>query len=141
MSINYPVPPGTIVLCDYDTGFRPPEMVKRRPVVVVSPRLKGRDSLCTVVPLSTTPPPKAVPYVCRIELPQALSEKFSSTVLWVKADMLATVAYRRLDLFRSKRDEKDHRRRYYTVRLTKQQMQDIRACILIALGIVGHITD
>ncbi|WP_198669160.1 type II toxin-antitoxin system PemK/MazF family toxin [Elioraea thermophila] len=61
MPILYPVAAGTILLCDDDTGFRPPEMVKRRPVVVVSPRLPHRDGLATVVPLSTTAPREPVP--------------------------------------------------------------------------------
>ena len=43
-------------------------MVKRRPAVVISPRLPYREGLCTVVPLSTTPPPHAVPYVVQLEL-------------------------------------------------------------------------
>ncbi|MDY6930077.1 MAG: type II toxin-antitoxin system PemK/MazF family toxin [Pseudomonadota bacterium] len=46
---------GTIVICDFK-GFVPPEMVKRRPAVVISPRLRRRQRLCTIIPLSTTPP-------------------------------------------------------------------------------------
>ena len=46
--------PGTILICDYSTGFRLPEMVKKRPVVTISPRLKRRDGLITVVPLSVS---------------------------------------------------------------------------------------
>jgi uncharacterized protein YifN (PemK superfamily) len=37
--------PGTILICDYSTGFKKPEMVKKRPVVTISPRLKRRDGL------------------------------------------------------------------------------------------------
>ena len=32
--------PGMLLMCDFDTGFRPPEMVKVRPVVVISPGRK-----------------------------------------------------------------------------------------------------
>ncbi len=135
MAINYPVSPGTIVLCNYDTGFSPPEMVKRRPVVVVSPRLKGRDGLCTVVPLSTTPPKVVVPYVCKIVLETPLSEKFSELVLWAKADMLSTVGYCRLDLFRTDRDRVERRRRYYMVKISEDELQSVRDSILYALGI------
>lgn len=49
MAIRFPVSPGTILLCDYATGFRAPEMVKRRPAVVISPHLRHRDRLCSVV--------------------------------------------------------------------------------------------
>ena len=44
---------GSILICDYSTGFVAPEMVKRRRVVVIS-RLRQRADLYTVVPLSTT---------------------------------------------------------------------------------------
>jgi uncharacterized protein YifN (PemK superfamily) len=55
MAIHFHPQRGTIVVCDF-RGFEAPEMQKRRPVVVVSPRLRHRDNLCTVVPLSTTAP-------------------------------------------------------------------------------------
>ncbi|MCB1342098.1 MAG: type II toxin-antitoxin system PemK/MazF family toxin [Pseudooceanicola sp.] len=48
--------PGTIVRVDLSEGFRPPEMVKRRPAIVLSPALPDRPQLCAIVPLSTTPP-------------------------------------------------------------------------------------
>ena len=38
MALKYPPRPGTLWMCDFDTGFKPPEMVKKRPVVVISPR-------------------------------------------------------------------------------------------------------
>ena len=64
MAIKYPVAPGTLLLCDYALGgFKEPEMVKRRPVIVISPRLRHRDHLCTVVPLSSKPSFAAVDYV------------------------------------------------------------------------------
>jgi mRNA interferase MazF len=84
------------VLCDYSTGFRPPEMVKRRPCVVISARLPYRDRLCTVVPLSATPPAREVAYQCRIELAEALPPPFEQQLCWAKADMLATVGFGRL---------------------------------------------
>ena len=47
MGISYPVGPGTILRCDYSRGgFQPPEMVKARPAVVISPRLPHRAGLC-----------------------------------------------------------------------------------------------
>ena len=77
MPISFPVARSTILLCDYSTGFREPEMVKRRPVVVVSHRLPRRDGLCTVVPLSTTPPPvPGLAYVYELTLDPALPEPF-----------------------------------------------------------------
>ena len=41
-------------MCDFDTGFKAPEMVKKRPVVVISPRRRRSSAqFYTVVPLST----------------------------------------------------------------------------------------
>jgi mRNA interferase MazF len=70
MAIQVAVGPGTILICDYSLGgFREPEMVKRRPAIVVSPRLPFRDGLCSVVPVSSTPPPRLVDYVVQLTLP------------------------------------------------------------------------
>ena len=140
MPLKYPVGPGTIVICDYETGFREPEMVKRRPAVVVSPRLPYRDGLCTVVPLSTTPPGRTLAYQCRLELPQELPEPFEGAVKWAKADMLATVGLARLDLPRLERDRESGRRRYLTIRLSDAQFAEVRRCVLHALG-MGSLTS
>jgi uncharacterized protein YifN (PemK superfamily) len=42
---------GTVLMCDFTTGFRPPEIVKIRPVVVLSERSRNRET-CIVVPTS-----------------------------------------------------------------------------------------
>lgn len=135
MPIRFPVAPGTLLLCNYDTGFQPPEMVKRRPVVVISPRLPHRDHLCTVVPMSTTPPERELPYQCRLELAHPLPEPFNESVCWVKADMLATVSFDRLDLFRTERDRASGRRRYLQLRVSTEDLAAIRRCVLAALGL------
>lgn len=50
--LTHPVP-GTIVPVDLSDGFKPPEMVKRRPCIVLSPQVPGRSFLCTVVTYET----------------------------------------------------------------------------------------
>lgn len=66
MSINYAVKPGTVLLCDYGMGgFRPPEMVKRRPAVVVSQRKRTPSKLLTIVPLSTSTPKPVLDHHCQ----------------------------------------------------------------------------
>src|SRR3954467_12505663 len=94
MGIKYPVGTGTILLCDYSRGgFQPPEMVKKRPAVVISPRLPHRDGLCTVIPLSADEPSHPVDYVARIEFGEPLPY------------MIATVSFERLDLFHTERNQ------------------------------------
>lgn len=46
------------VTVDYRADFMEPEMTKRRIAVVISPNIKNRIKLATVVPLSLTPPEK-----------------------------------------------------------------------------------
>ena len=48
MAIKFYPRQGTLLMCDFNTGFRVPEMVKVRPVVVVS---RTRGQVATVVPL------------------------------------------------------------------------------------------
>lgn len=95
MSITFHPEQGTIVICDF-TGFVVPEMVKRRPAVVISPRLRTRTGLCTVVPLSTTPPAPIAPYHCKLHVTPTLPKPYDAPYHWVKADMVYTVSFARL---------------------------------------------
>ena len=135
MPIRYAVAPGTLLLCDFSKGgFRAPEMVKRRPAVVVSPRLPYRDGLCAVVPLSTTPPAHEVAYAVKIELEAPLPAPFDFPVCWAKCDMIATVAFERLDLFRTARDA-SAKRKYFTPKLSQDLFEAVQRGILAGLGI------
>jgi mRNA interferase MazF len=141
MSIRFPVAPGTLLLCDYAMGgFLPPEMVKRRPVVVISPRLPHRDGLCAVVPLSTSPPAKAVTYVVELKLKFALPAPFDSLVVWAKCDMISTVGFRRLDMFRTGRDQ-NGKRKYLTSKIDPEQLEALRSGVCAGLGINLTLTS
>jgi uncharacterized protein YifN (PemK superfamily) len=135
MAILYAPAAGSVLLCNYGTGFIPPEMVKRRPCVVVSPRLTHRDGLCAVVPFSGTAPKKEVPYQVRLDinlpLPWGLQPR------WVKADMVSTVCFRRLDMFRTDRDPVTGKRKYLQIKVKQEELEAIRIAILHGLG-MGH---
>lgn len=134
MPIKYDLKPRTVLLCDYSKGgFREPEMVKRRPVIVISPRLRHRNGLMTVVPLSTTAPEKIGPHHCQVNLPQPMPG-FPATQCWVKADMIATVSFDRLDLFRTDRDPSG-KRKYLTPRISEADFALVLASIRAALGL------
>lgn len=133
MSINFHPQIGTIVICDYNTGFRLPEMVKRRPVIIVSPRLRSRSRLCTVVPLSTTPPKPPMPYHYRLLMDTLLPKPYHSVAHWVKADMIATISFDRLSLpFKGK--DVNGQRIYENRIIEDSDLVEIRKCILCALG-------
>jgi mRNA interferase MazF len=135
MALKFPVSPRTVLLCDYDKGgFKPPEMVKRRPALVVSPRLPQRDGLCAVVPLSGTEPDRELPYVVRLEFWRALPHPFPQRIWWAKCDMIATVSFERLDLFRTVRGD-GGLRQYLQPKLDEGQFEAVKHGILAGLGI------
>jgi uncharacterized protein YifN (PemK superfamily) len=89
---------GMIVLCDFSSGFRPPEMVKMRPVVIVSAYARNRQT-CSVVPLSTVAPSERTSVAVPID---AARYPFLSASTWAKCDMVTTIARRRLFLLRDR---------------------------------------
>lgn len=98
MPLAFHPSPGTILICDFTTGFQPPEMVKKRPVVVISPRRRVSSGLVTVVPFSTTPPMPVEPWhhqILSTAYPPALGKP-----MWAKADMVAAISLKRLDRVR-----------------------------------------
>lgn len=134
MAIQFALPVGTIVLCDYSLGgFRAPEMVKKRPAIILSPRLPHRDGLCTVVPISGNFDGRELPYAIRLELTDELPPPFVHKIVWAKCDMLATVAFERLDMFRTGRDQTGQRK-YLRPSLTYEQMEAVKQGVLNALG-------
>ncbi|UUR07493.1 type II toxin-antitoxin system PemK/MazF family toxin [Sphingomonas glaciei] len=136
MPLTFPAAPRTILLCDYSMGgFRPPEMVKRRPAVVITGRLPRRNNLHTVVPLSGTPSDERNLYHCKIELTAPLPEPFAETTWWVKADMIATVSLERLDLFRTGRDQHGRRKYLNDLRVSEEHFATIKVAVGHALGL------
>lgn len=133
MAIKFHPDIGTIVICDFD-GFKSPEMVKRRPVVVVSPRLRQRFGLCTIVPLSTTPPYPVAAYHYKLHVTPALPAPYDAPHHWVKADMFATVSFERLFLPCAGKDASG--KRVYDIRtIDAADLRNIQTCLLHALGL------
>ena len=134
MALRYHPKTGTIVICDYNTGFLPPEMTKRRLAVVISPQFKRRNNLCTVIPFSTTPPDTIMPYHYLLHLNPTLPPPYNSTEQWVKADMLATVSFNRLSLPFSGKGV-DGKRQYIKKILKGHDFESIQRCMLNAVGL------
>jgi mRNA interferase MazF len=134
MSLKFHPKTGTIVICDYNTGFQPPEMNKRRPSIVISPKFKKRNNLCTVVPFSTTPPNPIMPYHYLLVLNPTLPPPYNSKKQWVKADMLATVSFDRLTLPFSGKGA-NGKRQYIKTVISGHDFKSIQKCILNAIGL------
>lgn len=129
---------GTVMMCDFNPGFKEPEMVKRRPVVVLSPKIANRHHLCTIVALSQTAPNPVMPYHCQIDLRPKLPEPWENDGIWVKGDMVNAVGFHRLDFIRlGKRP--DGKRIYLYQPLSDENIKKIRACVLRALAL-GALT-
>jgi mRNA interferase MazF len=128
---------GTILICDFDQGFKAPEMVKRWPVVVVSPQTSWRPGLCTVVALSTPPPFPVRPYHCRLILDHPLPAPWDSEEMWVKGDIILAAGFHRLNLIRTGRGSETGKRQYHLRPLSDEQLKSVRACVLQALGLFG----
>ena len=139
MALLYHPKVGTIVLCKYEPGFVVPEMVKRRPAIIISPRLRQRGGLCSVVPLSQTAPNKVQDYHYELVLDRPLPRPWDSPSYWVKSDMIATVGFHRLHLIGIGRDQ-EGKRKYLTKTISNEDLTNIRACVLRALG-MSHLTS
>jgi uncharacterized protein YifN (PemK superfamily) len=112
-------------MCDFTTGFKPPEMVKRRHVVVVSPRYRRHTGLCLVVPFSTVAPRDVEPHHLEI-LPGTYDFLDPTKSTWAKADMLTCVCFDRLDrliLYG----------RYVAPPLKDKHLSEIQRCVAHAL--------
>lgn len=140
MALRFHPEIGTIAICDFN-GFIKPEMVKRRPVVIVSPRFRNRNGLCTVVPLSTTPPNPVMAYHYKLKLDEPLPSPYNSPFHWVKGDMLATVSFNRLYLPHTGKDATGQRT--YIIKVIEDiDLRNVRECILHGLGLsclTGHL--
>lgn len=125
---------GAILRCDFSAGFKEPEMVSFRPVVVISPKIQARPQLCTIVALSTTPPLKEMPYHCQINIHPPLPRPFESDGVWVKGDMVYSVGFHRLDLFRMGKD-RSGKRIYRYKPLSDDIIKKIQTCVLHGIGL------
>ncbi len=125
MPITFHPKAGMVLMCDFD-GYIAPEMVKTRPVVIVSPNHLERGGLYTVVPMSATAPAKPQPYHLKLAnnpMPKGDNE------VWIKCDMVATVCVARLDRIKVSRGA------YTVCQVTPQELTAIRECLKYVIGI------
>lgn len=136
MPITFYPKQGTVLICDY-SGFVAPEMIKKRPVVVVSPRLRRQQQLFTVIPLSTSKPTFIEHHHHKLNLmslPNGLNQKET----WAKCDMIARVSGARLDRVRVRAP--NGKRIYVDHTILPEDLQAIMRGILYPLGL-HHLTQ
>lgn len=119
-------------MCDFN-GFKAPEMVKNRPVIIISTRPNGHK-LATVTCLSTAVPTKNELYHLRIDAKHLPKTKFfNDKETWLKGDMVYTVSFERLDFIRLGTNQ--GKRFYHLDRLGRNTMKEIYSCILHGLNL------
>jgi uncharacterized protein YifN (PemK superfamily) len=131
MLMNFHPKPGHVLICDFTTGFRPPEMIKKRPVVVIS---ESRQELVTVVPLSTTEPVPIEKWHHELR-ESSLPVCLRGSRHWAKCDMVITVAFWRLDRVRVGKHPTTGKRMYITHVVCPEDLAAIRAAVLHGLGL------
>lgn len=126
MPITFHPKPGQVLYCDFK-GYVAPEIVKNRPVVIISPSHLIRPGLVTVVPLSTTPPNPIRTYHYKLHgnpIPGT-----EAVEVWAKCDLLASVSLERLDRVKIARGD------YRVGAISMEQVKAIRRACLAALGV------
>lgn len=117
---------GTLLMCDF-CGNIVPEIVKRRPVVVMTPPLIARSKLAIVVPLSTTAPKIAQHWHVKLKKNYHPNEDDNLDV-WAKCDLITHVSLSRLDRF------KVEHRKYLAPCIDSDDLEAIRKGIKSAFG-------
>lgn len=121
MPLKYQPKEASILICDF-TGFVAPEMVKRRPVVILR-KHPHNSGLVTVVPLSTTAPEKLSDY--HVELPCYIPGE--SKICWAKCDMIYTLSICRLD--RSMIKTRHGGREYVVPQMTAEHFLAVKVAV------------
>lgn len=127
--LNFHPHAGTVLMCDF-RGMIVPEITKKRPVIVVTPRLAFRDKLAMIVPLSTTAPDHPQPFQVRLSRNYHPNEPEHLPV-WAKCDLVCSVSFARLDRFDL------GNRRFIAPKASAADLAAVRQGILAALGFVN----
>ena len=127
MAIQFHPRPATVLICNFETGFVPPEMVKPRRVIVISPKKFNNLGTCMVVPVSKTPPNEAPPL--HIQFPAGKYHFFHRDFpCWAKCNMVYSVSLQRLDRLRVGTE-------YLTPSITELDLRLVRRTVAFAAGI------
>ena len=90
------------------------------------------------MPLSGDPNDHPSKWDVRLDFDPPLPHPFVYRVAWAKCDMLATVGFDRLDMFRTERDQYG-KRKYLQIKVSPVDLERIRTGVLFALGL-GNLT-
>ncbi|WP_366142413.1 type II toxin-antitoxin system PemK/MazF family toxin [uncultured Roseibium sp.] len=127
MALKFFPKAGQIYYADF-SDLSPPEICKKRPVIVISPKLPGRSNLAAIVPISLSAPVREVPYVYKLSRNYHPREP-DDLDCWAKADLVMNISLGRMDCI------KVGRRRYEYPQLTPEDLLGVRRAVLAGLGL------
>ena len=127
MALKFYPRAGQVIMGDF-SDLKDPEITKKRPVIVISPRLPDLSQLVAIVPISLTPPRRELPFVYE------MSKNYNPTEddglkCWAKCDLVMNVAISRLSAF------KVDRRKYVYPTLSPEDLKGVRVAVLAGLGL------
>ena len=134
MPIQYHPKPGQVFWCDF-RGNIWPEIDKKRPVVIFTPKYSQRTDLVAVVPLSTTAPPTICDFHCLLEKHPFPASAKKDEKSWAKCDLIQTVTFTRLTGYWE--EVVDGKRKYLDCRISDADMLKIKKAVLHGLGLSG----
>jgi uncharacterized protein YifN (PemK superfamily) len=136
MAIHHNPKPGALLRCDFTLYAQPrePEMVKHRPVVVLS---RPTNGMCIVVPLSTKEP--VVIKAWHHEMDHSRWPPNLQNQCWAKCDVILTVADWRLD--RYYRRDQYGKRKFQPFSSTEADFAAITAAVVAAMGFLLDSLD
>ena len=117
---------GHILMCHFGLGFKKPEIVKTRPVLVISPHQRVWTGLVVVLPISSKEPNPMRPY--HFQLPDGTIPGNKYEHSWIKGDLIMAVGSHRLDRI------KLGFRKYATISVPDNVLREARRCALHAIG-------
>lgn len=135
MPIQFHPNPGEILLCDFPSEHQHGEMVKKRPVIILNRKIKGRPQLVNVVPISMTPPTEICEHhveIGRMAMPKGLRDTVGAR--WAKCDMVYTLSINRLERVLGPRG-RNGRRTSDTGSLPKAKLLEVRLATAACLGV------
>ncbi len=124
---------GQVLICDFSSGFVPPEMTKTRPVIVISRESTHKRRPCTIVPFSTTAPALIEPWHTLFAI-NPIGPTFMVPGVSAKCDMHYTVSFERLS--------KPHRKtrngpEYFAPKLSGDEIKRVQNGVEAYFRLVG----
>jgi uncharacterized protein YifN (PemK superfamily) len=126
MPLTFVPDPGDVLMCDFE-GLTPPEMTKKRRVIVLSPKSRTHfPETFLVVPVSKTPPVPPQNHHCEFKA-RAYDFFHPTESVWALANMLTCVKRSRLDRIKINN-------RFTAARIRKADLLAVRQAVLHAMG-------